>query len=1238
MENSTKTILLVEDEALIALQETRQLQKAGYIVIHSLTGEKAIEIVNTNPGGIDVILMDIDLGKGIDGTEAAEQILRTNDIPILFLSSHMEPEIVRKTEEITNYGYVVKSSVFTVLDASIKMALKLFAASRQLDLYSMEIEEKNKELNASLEKLQQTNQRLELSEEKFSKAFYINPDSITLTRISDGVILEVNQGFSEMTGYTHEEAIGKTTLTGDLNLWVHPEIRNLFIQESLEKGKAENVEAEFRRKDGTIFIALLSAHAIEINRQECLISTTRDITERKRIEEILQESESKYRTLFDDAGADIIISDYETNILDANKKCLNNLGYSREELLSMTFYQIDPTPAEEALVEKRMEAIKKTGSFVFRAKRTRKDGSVLPVEVNAMAIVWKRKPAIMSLSRDIADQLETEKALAKFQAILKSTIECQKDIFIVSIDKGFNCLYVNKAYRDRKLAKFGIDVKIGECLLDTLSTDRSFVNSVPYYKRAFAGETLRTIEEIPFLNSTVEVAYSPIYSEAGEIIGATAFGTDITERREVEKDLGFRSILLDEVADSIQVLTPEGKFVYVNEGLCRNFGYTKGEVLGKSIGLLVDSKDAALTGARISAVLQNGRNRFLATYKKKDGTPVPVDVSARLFEVGENKFIAEICRETTEREKMKQALTKSEERFRLAMEATTDGLWDDDLANGSYYYSPAYYRILGYNAADFPQALTWQEFIHPEDREYVLTINQDCIENQRQNFEAQYRVKTKDGIWKWIHCRGKVVSRDSTGKATRMVGTIIDITERVRSEETLRESESKWKSMISASPDGICVVSIDGDIQFASEKCASMLGYDDPDISIGHSIFDYLDTSSQNKAKLYMREIFTGRETHSEEYVLRRKDGSFLYAELNSQVLSDKDNKPNQLMVIIRDITDRKKKEEELAESQQRYFDLLNSMREGFAYVDEADIYRLVNPSFDQIMGQPMIGKSIYDVPDNKGKKILMNESGRRKKGGSSEYVVSIIRPDGQRRWIRVNSSPLYGNDGRYIGRSALHRDITDELKEKAELNQLVKTKETLMKELQHRVKNSLTLVSSLLDIAMNGISDTKAIGVLEDTISRIQSMSAIYERLYLTESVSSIDFGTYVDGIAKSIFNTFSPDSSKIRLSVEAEQIDIDTKRAISLGLIVNELLTNALKYAFPYNRSGVITVSFEKMEQDVSLTVSDDGVGMKDPTILDSSPTMGMTLIRLLASQIGASMKADLSHGTSISIVFKL
>lgn len=125
MPKGKKTVLLVEDEAIIALSKQNELTKYGYNVVICNTGEKAVA-TSKEDDEIDLILMDIDLGSGMDGTVAAELILRDRDLPFVFLSSHTEPVMVEKTEKITSYGYVVKSSGITVLDASIKMAFKLY--------------------------------------------------------------------------------------------------------------------------------------------------------------------------------------------------------------------------------------------------------------------------------------------------------------------------------------------------------------------------------------------------------------------------------------------------------------------------------------------------------------------------------------------------------------------------------------------------------------------------------------------------------------------------------------------------------------------------------------------------------------------------------------------------------------------------------------------------------------------------------------------------------------------------------------------------------------------------------------------------------------------------------------------------------------------------------------------------------------------------------------------------------
>ncbi|HOW81912.1 MAG TPA: response regulator, partial [Spirochaetota bacterium] len=165
--NAFKTVLLVEDEAVTSAIESRMLEKHGYTVLSADTGERAVEMALNNQD-IDVILMDIDLGTGIDGTQAAENILRLKNIPILFLSSHTEQAIVDKTEKITSFGYVVKNSGETVLMASIRMAFRLYDAnlvneSKSIELQSTneQLEATNEELQASMEELIRTNDELE---------------------------------------------------------------------------------------------------------------------------------------------------------------------------------------------------------------------------------------------------------------------------------------------------------------------------------------------------------------------------------------------------------------------------------------------------------------------------------------------------------------------------------------------------------------------------------------------------------------------------------------------------------------------------------------------------------------------------------------------------------------------------------------------------------------------------------------------------------------------------------------------------------------------------------------------------------------------------------------------------------------------------------------------------------------------------------------------------------------------
>jgi len=387
MNRTSKTILLVEDQALIAMQEVRQLQNAGYAVVHAFNGEKAVEIVNSNSIPIDLILMDINLGAGIDGTDAAQTILLTHDIPIVFLSSHMEPEVVEKTEAITNYGYVVKSSVFTVLDASIKMAFKLFEAQKRINQKNMESEATNEQLRVTLEKLQNLHEALGASEDKFSRAFHLSPDSINLNRLSDGVYIEINDGFTKILGYTKEDVIGRSSLPGDLGIWVRKEDRECLVRGLQDNGEVINLEAEFRRKDGTCTVGMMSARVLEINGEKCILSITREIKDRKRIELALQESERKFRTAFENAPIAISLTDIDGRLRMVNHAFYDMIGRTEYEVSANTFPKFTHPDDQSLSIDKARIMLEGTTDNVRFTKRyLHKDGHVIWTDISVSMV------------------------------------------------------------------------------------------------------------------------------------------------------------------------------------------------------------------------------------------------------------------------------------------------------------------------------------------------------------------------------------------------------------------------------------------------------------------------------------------------------------------------------------------------------------------------------------------------------------------------------------------------------------------------------------------------------------------------------------------------------------------------------------------------------------------------------------------------------------------------------------
>lgn len=205
------------------------------------------------------------------------------------------------------------------------------------------------------------------------------------------------------------------------------------------------------------------------------------------------------------------------------------------------------------------------------------------------------------------------------------------------------------------------------------------------------------------------------------------------------------------------------------------------------------------------------------------------------------------------------------------------------------------------------------------------------------------------------------------------------------------------------------------------------------------------------------------------------------------------------------------------------------------------------------------------------------------------------------------------------------------------QVNQLLKDKEMLMKEIHHRVKNNLMVISSLLSLQSRYIKDEESKEIFKESQNRAQSMALIHERLYRSTDMKSIDFADYIRSLTRDLFNTYSTQEDRIDLKMDVEDVEVDIDNAVPLGLIINEIVTNSLKYAFPDETAGTITISFHKQKDQYILEVSDDGIGIPEEFEVEKSDSLGMMLINSLTYQIGGELEIERSPGTTFRIKFK-
>jgi PAS domain S-box-containing protein len=465
-------------------------------------------------------------------------------------------------------------------------------------------------------------------------------------------------------------------------------------------------------------------------------------------------------------------------------------------------------------------------------------------------------------------------------------------------------------------------------------------------------------------------------------------------------------------------------------------------------------------------------------------------------------------------------------------------------------------------------------------------------------------------------------------------------------EKALLESEKKYRALFELSPDYVLLLGTNGRILDLNHAAEDDIGLSREKLIGKHFNDVAIPFIDQSMSKEDLMSRFVNHNQHDTFQMEVINEGVSRYTEIHNAPLMN-EGKIYAIQIIARDITKRKKAEIALIESKERLA-TLNTYLEAiinaspFAIIDlspDGSVKSLWNPAAENIYGwkkDEVLGKPLPFVTENKKteqdnlmSKVLLGES-------ISGVEMERIRKDGNLIYTMMAAAPLKDFDGNTLGIVSTSADISDMVMAEKQIKASLEEKEVLIKEIHHRVKNNLQIISSLISLQASYTSEPEAQKMFQESKNRIRSMALIHEKLYLSDDLARIDFNEYLHSLVNMLLQFFKNKSSYIELEVNCDNIYFDIDTAISLGLIVNELLSNCFKHAFREGESGKVNIELHSVDNGYELIVADNGIGFPENLDFYKTDSLGLQIVQTLTIQLKGALELDRNNGTKFNIIF--
>jgi PAS domain S-box-containing protein len=1054
------------------------------------------------------------------------------------------------------------------------------------------------------------------------------------------VLLYVADGCEIVTGYTVAD------LMADQELWVrriYPgDWDAIAPQVFADIFAAQPGTYEYRMFDKAERVRWISQtnHSRYDQYQNCWFVTavSADITQRKQAELALQQSEAKLQLITDSIPGCISYIDASQRYQFVNRtyeewfNCqkADILGRTVEEVIGTDAYLLARPYVEQALAG---ETVNYETQLPYQGGIPRYVSGVLVPDRDDQGQVR----GYYALITDISDRKRAEELLRQSEARYLAILEDQTEL-IKRFRPDGTILFVNDALcRYYGLSKHEVMAQGYQPPIHPEDQARvtAGISQLSPQNPVFSVEH-RVIAKGQV--RWMQWSNRAIFDSWGKLVELQAVGRDIDDQKQAELALKYTTqqlqAFLDNAPAAISQFDETGRYWLVNQRFAAVFQQSTSQLVGKTFADLFPPETVQLFGTRLLSLADTQQPMEVEDEVEIDGDRRIF--RSILFPILSDQAQAErpqrfwaIATDITERKRIENQLKEKTEELDRFFAVALDLLCITDTDGYFRRLNRQWEKTLGYPLEEM-EGSRFIDYVHPDDVDITLYVLAGLTEQRKvNNFVNRYRCQ--NGTYRWIEWQAVPVGKLVYAAAR-------DITNRKEAELFLQDSEEMLATVFHANPTPCWIATLEGRFVEVNEGFSRFYGMPVEKL-VGKTYADLQLWDDPRNYQAFQQILNTTKRLHDFEVVLRTAVGvrhTVVMAASMTQL-----NGKDRIVGVFSDISDRKQAEIALHEKIEELDRFFSAAIDLLCIANTEGYFLRLNPEWEKTLGYPLHeleGRQFLDYVHPEDIDSTLEAMSALDQGQEVPKFINRYRcRDGSYRWIEWRSIPI----GKLIYATA--RDISDRIQSEQHLQQALSEKEILLQEIHHRVKNNLQLIQSMLQMQTRRIANPDIVQVMEDSQNRIAAISLAHKILYQSDNLSQIDLATYLQDLVQEIRSLHDTLTKPIAIEAQFDSIVVPIKTATCYGLILNELLANAFKHAFPETRDGiqnriVMKLIIEQTEPrpTIHLFVHDNGVGLPPGFSLENQESLGMILVQALTEQLYGFLELTSEQGTQFHLSF--